>query len=170
MRLQLAEGLERHEEEVAADDLEPARGTIDSKTVHMEAHLFYLLTNAGHCARMVKELNGGKKGFNRVDLASTSRWGALVGSDDFEESGKIGTKANIMGEEVQASSGSQSARIYFAFLTDDLPLYSSSPTKSRRSIFKRRQHMAADRRQGEVEARAHPRLDGLEADTSWTAG
>ena len=70
---------------------------IDSKTVYIEANLFYLLTNAGHCARMVNELgDGGKKGFNRVDFGFDERDGVhlIEFEDDFDGSAKIGAKAN----------------------------------------------------------------------------
>ena len=97
-------------------------GAIDSKTVYMEANLFYLLTNAAHCARMVQELgNFGRSGFDRVDFGFDNRDNVHLIEYENELS-KGSVKVAIMSEVKKGSKG-------------------SSPTKSRRSIFKRRQHM-----------------------------
>ena len=105
--------------------LNQAAKRVDSKTVYIEANLFYLLTNAKHCEGMVKALEHGqhkKAGFNKIEFG-------------FDESDRV-----YLVEFDDDGLEDPVSPTPIAPLSSNV-VKSASPFISRRSIFRKRQHM-----------------------------
>ncbi|GMH73603.1 hypothetical protein TL16_g06236 [Triparma laevis f. inornata] len=110
--------------------LNKAAKRVDSKTVYIEANMFYLLTNAKHCEGMVSALgnnhNRKKAGFNKVEFG-------------FDEEDRV----NLIEfeDEVEGGEGEQRGGVDGPVAPLTNVVKTNSPIISRRSIFRKRQHM-----------------------------